>query len=367
MDKWRIVLNCLACISVLFIFGVSAQLAPLWARDDYGARAREESSRLARDNASRQEDRARESARQAAQQEASRRARNDAARQFDRKQETPKVDFNRILNPRENTSRRDAIRSGDRVNQQRTEASRMEAIHSADRVNQQRTEASRVEAIHSADRVNQQRTEASRIEANRAADRVTQQRLNANVTLDRVTQQQLEVNRAETNRAVALAVQRFLQATGAAPTGLGETMIKEGQRSGLNVDLAAQQHKEKTAFRLGSGKNVESAHMVNSSSVSELSNYVRDHALTVLLPRAQHRAFDDYWKKWARARIKKAHPGEDVTITVAEWELVLIDAADSVPALKGRTAGAMSFMIRTELYQTLGLEPNQRIRLPYAE
>ncbi|MDP2383268.1 MAG: hypothetical protein Q8N00_10725 [Nitrospirota bacterium] len=348
MDKWRIVLNCLACISVLFIFGVSAQLAPLWARDDYGARAREESSRLARDNASRQEDRARESARQAAQQEASRRARNDAARQFDRKQETPKVDFNRILNPRENTSRRDAIRSGDRVNQQRTEASR-------------------VEAIHSADRVNQQRTEASRIEANRAADRVTQQRLNANVTLDRVTQQQLEVNRAETNRAVALAVQRFLQATGAAPTGLGETMIKEGQRSGLNVDLAAQQHKEKTAFRLGSGKNVESAHMVNSSSVSELSNYVRDHALTVLLPRAQHRAFDDYWKKWARARIKKAHPGEDVTITVAEWELVLIDAADSVPALKGRTAGAMSFMIRTELYQTLGLEPNQRIRLPYAE
>ena len=51
---------------------------------------------------------------------------------------------------------------------------------------------------------------------------------------------------------------------------------------------------------------------------------------------------------------------------MAEWERVLNDAADSVPGLRGRTADTMSFLIRTELYQTLGLKPDQLIRLPYS-
>jgi RHS repeat-associated protein len=156
-------------------------------------------------------------------------------------------------------------------------------------------------------------------------------------------------------------------ASKAAAPGLGEKMIKEEQKSGLNVDVAAQEHRHKTEYRKGQGKDVQSAHMVNSSSVSDISDYVRDHALTVLLPAKQHKAFDDYWKKWAREKLAKVKPGEEVKVTVAEWEKVLNEAAESVPELKGRTADTMSFMIRTELYQTLGLKPDQLIRLPFSK
>lgn len=152
----------------------------------------------------------------------------------------------------------------------------------------------------------------------------------------------------------------------AAAPGLGEQMIKDERKSGLNVDIAAQEHRHKTEFRKGSGIDVQSAHLVNSSSVSDISDYVRDHALTALLPAKQHKAFDDYWKKWARDRLAKAKPGEDVRVTVAEWERVLNDAAESVLELRGRTADTMSVMIRHELYQTLELEADQLIRLPYS-
>lgn len=152
----------------------------------------------------------------------------------------------------------------------------------------------------------------------------------------------------------------------AAP-GIGERMIKEEKRTGLNVDVAAQEHRHKTDYRAGSGREVQSAHTVNSSSVSGLPNYVRDKALTVLLPAKHHKAFDDYWKAWARERISKLKPGEEPMVAVAEWEQVLNRALDSVPELRGRTADTMSFMIRTELYQTLGLKPDQLIRLPFSK
>ena len=103
--------------------------------------------------------------------------------------------------------------------------------------------------------------------------------------------------------------------------------------------------------------------MVNSSSVSDLANYVRDHALTVLMPTPTHRAFDDYWKQWARLLNAIT---DDPVITVADWERVLNDAAQSVPELRGRTADVMSFLIRTELYHTLGLKPDQLLRIPFS-
>lgn len=152
----------------------------------------------------------------------------------------------------------------------------------------------------------------------------------------------------------------------AVPGGLGEQLIKEEKRSGLRVDVAAQEHRHKTDYRKGSGKDEQSAHVLNSSSVSDVAGYVRDRALTVLLPAKHHRAFDDYWKAWARQRLAKANPAEDVTITVTEWEKVLNSALASVPELRGRTGDTISFMIRTELYQTLGLRPDQLIRLPFS-
>jgi hypothetical protein len=144
---------------------------------------------------------------------------------------------------------------------------------------------------------------------------------------------------------------------------LGERFIKADKRSGLNVDIAVQEHRAKADYREGSGQQVQSAHMVNSSSVSDLANYVRDHALTVLMPTATHRAFDDYWKQWARLLNAIT---DDPVITVADWERVLNDAAQSVPELRGRTADVMSFLIRTELYHTLGLKPDQLLRIPFS-
>ncbi len=52
---------------------------------------------------------------------------------------------------------------------------------------------------------------------------------------------------------------------------------------------------------------------------------------------------------------------------VSEWERILVQGADAVPALKGRTADAMAFMIKTELYITLGLTPDQHIVVPMAK
>jgi hypothetical protein len=151
----------------------------------------------------------------------------------------------------------------------------------------------------------------------------------------------------------------------AAP-GLGERMIKAKKQTGLDVDIAAQEHGAKTTYRKGSGTRVQSAHMVNTSSVKNVAGYVRDEALTVLLPRAQHAQFDKYWKDWAIDRLKHPKPGVPKgMVTVAEWERVLNEAADSVPQLKGRSADTMAVMIRTELYQTLGLKPDQLLRLPF--
>jgi hypothetical protein len=151
-----------------------------------------------------------------------------------------------------------------------------------------------------------------------------------------------------------------------AASGLGERMIKEEKRSGQNVDVAAQEHRHMDKYRLGSGEDAESAHLVNSSSLRDIPNYVRDKALTVLLPIKQHRAFDAHWMKWARARRKSANakPGEEVRVTVKEWENVLNEAIESVPELRGKTAGTMSWMIHIELYQTLGLRPDDLIRVP---
>jgi len=152
----------------------------------------------------------------------------------------------------------------------------------------------------------------------------------------------------------------------AAP-GLGEQMIKEGKREGLNVDVAAQEHRHMSKYREGSGKDIESAHLVNSSSVRDVPGYIRERAVTVLLPTKQHRAFDDHWKAWARKKLAEATPGEEVRVTVAEWEKVLNRAIESVPELRGRTADTISFMIRTELYQTLGLKSDQLIRVPFSK
>jgi hypothetical protein len=179
---------------------------------------------------------------------------------------------------------------------------------------------------------------------------------------------------ARTARWQPVSVESRLPREPAAP-GLGESMIKSDKQSGLNVDVAVQSHEDKTLFREGSGRDVQSAHMVNSSSLKLLSNssaedltqYVRDKALTVLMPREIHKAFDDNWKREAHRLLAEARAkGLPETVSVADWERILNAAADAVPELKGRTADTMHVLIRHELYQTLGLSPETRLAIPFS-
>ncbi|MCB9302591.1 MAG: hypothetical protein H6566_18265 [Lewinellaceae bacterium] len=144
--------------------------------------------------------------------------------------------------------------------------------------------------------------------------------------------------------------------------GIGEKFIKKGKRLEVNVDLALQRHKNKTKFRLGAGREVESAHLVNSSSLKNIPGYSRDSALTVLLPTRVHRKFDKHWKAKARELLK-----DQTHVKVAEWEKILNDAIESVPELKGRTGDTMSFAIRNELYHVQRLNADDLIRMPFSK
>ncbi len=140
----------------------------------------------------------------------------------------------------------------------------------------------------------------------------------------------------------------------------GESFIKPEQRIGTSADVAAQAHKDKVDYRDGSGKQVQSAHMVPTVAVSRVHEYSRSAALTVLLPIKVHMDFDSHWREWATLKRR-----EGITeVTVSEWEMALNRALESVHDIPACSANTMSFMIRTELYQTLGLRPSDLLPLP---
>lgn len=143
---------------------------------------------------------------------------------------------------------------------------------------------------------------------------------------------------------------------------MGESQIKPSQRSGAKVDMAVQEHKVKTAFREGSGTAVQSAHMIPSAAARELEEYSRNSAITALLPRELHKAFDDGWKAWAHAQAAEGI----TTVKVEEFLQQLDRAAEAVPELRGRTSDTMSWLFRHEAYQTLGLKPTDVFRMPFA-
>jgi len=153
------------------------------------------------------------------------------------------------------------------------------------------------------------------------------------------------------------------RAPGKAAPGLGESLIKPERTTGLKVDAAMQEHRDKTTYRQGSGRKVESAHGLPSSAVADVSGYRRNKAVTTLLPKNIHRRFDSGWKAWSRQRVAEGQK----EVRVDEFLRVLDEAAASVPELQGRMADTMSWCFRHEAYQTLGLEPDTMIRLPYSK
>jgi hypothetical protein len=133
----------------------------------------------------------------------------------------------------------------------------------------------------------------------------------------------------------------------------------------VGVDLIVQPHSAASEVRsaLGvSGKDVQSAHHAPSSGMTGVSGYSRQGALTVLLPRATHKAFDDFWKQWSIAQRRAG-----VTqVTVERFVGIVDQAIQQTPNIDAKTKGAMSWVLQNEFYKDLGLKADDLITLPYS-
>ncbi len=132
----------------------------------------------------------------------------------------------------------------------------------------------------------------------------------------------------------------------------------------VGVDLAVQPHSTASETRqaLGvSGKDVQSAHHGPTAALKGVEGYSREGALTVLLPRATHKAFDDTWKQWSIAQRQAGR----TQATVKEFLGIVDQAIEKTPNIETRTKGAMSMVLFNEFYGDLGLNPDDLITLPY--
>ena len=150
-------------------------------------------------------------------------------------------------------------------------------------------------------------------------------------------------------------------------------IIADAQKEGLvgaagepiAVDLVLQPHGRASDARkaLGqSGKTTQSAHVGPTSALKGVEGYSRSGALTVLMPKDVHKAFDQYWKDWSMAqrRAGKTH------VTVDTFLGVMDKAVGQTPNLPQKTKNALSGRLFDEFYKELGLQPGDLIELPYS-
>ncbi|MBK6828970.1 MAG: hypothetical protein IPG86_19895 [Chitinophagaceae bacterium] len=132
----------------------------------------------------------------------------------------------------------------------------------------------------------------------------------------------------------------------------------------IKVDLAVQRHTDASDVRAAnqqSGSTHQSAHDLPSSVGKQDGTYSRGQALTVLLPTATHRAFDDYWKKYA---IQQRQKGVK-EVPVSEFMDIMYKAIDQTPGISKSMKGNMQTLLRTEVYRDLGWNEADMIELPY--
>jgi hypothetical protein len=131
----------------------------------------------------------------------------------------------------------------------------------------------------------------------------------------------------------------------------------------LGVDLAVQPHSTASDARRAfgvSGKDVQSAHASPSSVLKNIPGYSREGALTILMPRAMHKQFDDYWKAWS---IAQRHKGI-TEVPVRTFLTVMDEAIMQTPGLSKKTKGAITGLIVDEFLK-MGLKFDDKITLPY--
>lgn len=110
-----------------------------------------------------------------------------------------------------------------------------------------------------------------------------------------------------------------------------------------------------------SGSTHQSAHIGPTSFLRGVDDYSRGGALTMIMDRATHAAFDAHWKAWAQAQRRA---GRD-RCTVGELRTVMHAAIGQIPGMDERQRGTLTWLLDIEFQRTLGLAESQTVELPY--
>ncbi|OUL98501.1 eCIS core domain-containing protein [Variovorax sp. JS1663] len=156
----------------------------------------------------------------------------------------------------------------------------------------------------------------------------------------------------------------FSKATRIGNKGRIDLAAAVADAEGIAVDLKVQPHSAASEVRAAtgvSGKDVQSAHHAPTSAVKGTPGYSREGALTVLLPRATHKAFDDFWKEWSIAQRKAGQ----TQVTVERFVEIMDRAIQQTPNLDAKAKGTMSWIVQNE-FRELGFSGKDLIDLPYS-
>jgi hypothetical protein len=117
------------------------------------------------------------------------------------------------------------------------------------------------------------------------------------------------------------------------------------------------------------GSTRESAHIGATSLLRTLLGYSRRMAMTVLLPRAQHQAFDHHWMRWIsnRRRAIRAFGSSDFTAPLSDVLDAQRQALRQTPGLSAETRSTLEGMLEREFHDFAAGSPdgmNTRVPLP---
>ncbi|MFL6136601.1 MAG: hypothetical protein ACJ74O_02240 [Frankiaceae bacterium] len=141
--------------------------------------------------------------------------------------------------------------------------------------------------------------------------------------------------------------------------------VEDAKRAGVKVDIEAQQHKHAPEVRAAkgvTGKEVNSAHVAPTSALRDTQGYVRGDAVTATLSRDTHRAMDNQWKAACRDMVAAGRKD----MTVRELYNEVSKAIRNTEGLTAQQKGTLESMLHKELYGSMGLKPDDTVRLPYS-
>jgi hypothetical protein len=141
--------------------------------------------------------------------------------------------------------------------------------------------------------------------------------------------------------------------------------VRDASEAGLQPDLALQQHRHASKVRKEkgvTGKEVESAHVGPTSMLETTPGYSQQGALTTLLDKATHGAFDAHWKKWAYAQ----RDAKRTEVSVKDMREVMLKAIQQTPDVSQRVRNVLAWRLELELRE-LNLSDTDMVRVPFSK